>query len=277
MIDGLVRCGRLDAALALADGEYPEWGKIAEIAGAYAAAGDAPRALALAERVLAAAPETFLSRERVEMLFTAAHVFRRAGHPERADDCFALAEATDDEEYQWHGEALVRGLRDAGRPEAAADLARELAARPDAWPELGPRLYDAAGLRAEAAAPARAALALPDDPETRWWPAMRKAEIARLLPAPEAVAALATLRTEATAIADPYLRAEELCSVAAALHDFDPALAGATLRDAFLAGWMDGRRAFMLMVVRGPLADLDPGLPAQLADQLPEIDSWWSE
>jgi hypothetical protein len=280
VIDGLVHCGRRDEALALADGEYPQWGKIAEIAGAYAAGGDTARALALAERVFDAAPGAFLSRERVEMLFTAATAFRLAGRPERADDCVALAEATDDEEYQWHGEALVRGLRDAGRPEDAAALAREFAGRSDAWPELGPRLFDAAGLRSEAAAPARAALALPaepDDSETGWWPAMRKPELARLLPAAEAVTTLQALRTDAATIADPYLRAEELCSVAAALHELDPALAGATLREAFLAGWVDGRRAFMLMIARGPLADLDPALPAQLADQIPEIDSWWAE
>lgn len=280
VIDGLLRCGRLGDALALADGDYPQWGKIAEIASAYAAAGDSDRAVALAERVLAAAGDAFLSRERVEMLFEAAGALRLAGRPELADDCIALAEATDDEEYQWHGEALVRGLRVAGRQEDAADLAREFAARSDAWPELVPRLLDAAGLRTEAAAPARAALALPDhpdDPAAEWWPAMRRPELARLLPAPEAVAALEALRSDAATIADPYLRAEELCSVASALHEFDPALAGATLREAFLAGWVDGRRAFMLMVVRGPLADLDPALPAQLADQLPEIDSWWAE
>ena len=239
VIDALVALGRFDDALALADGQHPDLVKIAEIAAALARAGAVDRALALAERVLAQAPHQFFSGLRVAALFAAAHAFR-AGREDRAELCVARAEATDPEDSKYHGEALVRGLRAVGRDATAT--ARALAQHVDGTPRIVAQLYAAAGLDTEAAEMAREALGVEDDDGADYWAPLRlPAELARLLPAPEARAVLDGLTVTAATIPDAQKRASSLLAIAGAMHEFDPARAGAVLGDGFRAAWLGGR------------------------------------
>jgi tetratricopeptide (TPR) repeat protein len=271
VIDALVLCGRLDEALALADGEYPDLPKIAAVATAFASAGERERALELADRVAAAAFGEWAG-VRVTALIAAAEAFRAAGAEDRARESVQAAQRMSEDDAQFVGEELVRGLRELGDPDAAAAAAGSLVGD-DAPPDFAARVFGAAGLSAQAAEAAREALAAPDDEYGP--PVQRHVGLAVLLAPGEIAPALERLREAAAGIANPFWRAEALATVAAAQHAHDPARAGATLREAFLAAWIGGRDVVMRVIAIGPLGDLAPDLPERLMDWIPEIDGWW--
>ncbi|WP_028064814.1 NACHT domain-containing protein [Solirubrobacter soli] len=275
VIDALLDCGRIDDALALADGEYPDLLKLAEIAAAMARAGATDRALALAERVLADAPAEYGPRARVETLFTLAPVFRDSGYEDQAERCIGLAEGTDPDGAQFYGPALVRGLRAAGRDAAAT--AHGLAQSIDDKPWIVANVFAEAGLDTEAAAAAREALQVLDEDAVDYWAPLRlPAQLARLLPAAEALRVLDGLIATAATIPDAHKRASSLLTIADVLHELDQARAAIVLQDAFLAAWLSGRFNVMEAISGGPLTDLDPELPRLLVDWIGEIDGWWT-
>jgi tetratricopeptide (TPR) repeat protein len=275
VIDALVQQGRFDDALAIADGEYPDLLAIARIALGLAGAGDGASAIALAGRVLADAPGSFAG---VEALVTAASVFRRANRHQLAAECLAVVRLEDDDVI-YIGCAVVRGLREAGRLDDATEAARRMAGLPEVPPRVAADLLAAAGLTDDATARVRDALTRPEEDTFvgNDLGLSRRAGLAALLPRDEAIGVLADLRAAAAEIPALLWRCSVLTVIAGELHRVDTALAAAVLRDAFLTGWLAGRRAVMDAIVNGPLVDLGPNLPEQLASLIPEVDAWWTD
>ncbi len=275
VISALAQQGRFDDALAIADGEYPDLIAIAQIAAGMADAGQTAGATALAERVVADAPASY---DGVEALVAAASAFRQLGLDDRAGECLALVQV-DDDDVAYRGHHLVRGLYDAGRTDDAAKAARAMAALPDVTPGVAANLFAAAGLADDAAVRAREALTQSDDDD---WIGndlglTRRARLAELLPRDEAIGVLTDLRAAASDVNTPLWRSSVLTVIAGVLRPLDTALAAATLRDAFLTGWLGGRMAVMRAIVDGPLVELRADLPEQLARMIPEADAWWTD
>jgi hypothetical protein len=185
----------------------------------------------------------------------------------------------EDDDVIYIGCAVVRGLREAGRLDDATEAARRMAGLPEVPPRVAADLLAAAGLTDDATARARDALTRPEEDTFvgNDLGLSRRAGLAALLPRDEAIGVLADLRAAAAEIPALLWRCSVLTVIAGELHRVDTALAAAVLRDAFLTGWLAGRRAVMDAIVNGPLVDLGPNLPEQLASLIPEVDAWWTD